>query len=76
MGIPPSFPDITKLIVEMIVGHEAIAMRTYAIDQSEHGGIAVDTGCPLNENFWASGMRRVEKMGLISVRLVKWSEVE
>ena len=41
MGIPPSSPR-TKLIVEKIVGHEAIARRAYEIYQSGHGGTADD----------------------------------
>lgn len=41
MGIPPSSPR-TKLIVEKIVGHDAIAERAYEIDQSGHGRSADD----------------------------------
>ena len=37
MGIPPSSPGITKLIVEKIVSYAAIAMKAYALYQSGHG---------------------------------------
>jgi hypothetical protein len=41
MGVPSSSTR-TKLIVEKIVGHEAIARRAYEIYQSSHGGTADD----------------------------------
>jgi hypothetical protein len=34
MGIPPSSPGITKLIVEKLAPHEAIAIRAYEIFKS------------------------------------------
>lgn len=37
MGIPPSSPGITKLIVEQIVPHAAIAINAYALYQSGLG---------------------------------------
>jgi hypothetical protein len=42
MGMPPSSPGITKLIVEKIVPHETIAIKAYAIYQSGNGGSADD----------------------------------
>ena len=41
MGIPPS-STFTKLIVEKIVGHAAIAKRAYEISQSSQGTFAND----------------------------------
>lgn len=38
MGIPTSSPGITKLIVEKIVPHEAIAVRAFDIFKSGAGG--------------------------------------
>jgi hypothetical protein len=42
MGVPPGAPGITKLIVEKIVPHEAIAIRAYNIYQSGDRGSADD----------------------------------
>lgn len=42
MGIPDSAPGITKLIVDKLVSHEAIARRAYAIFQSGAPGTAQD----------------------------------
>ncbi len=42
MGVPPSAPGITKLIVEKLVSHEDIAKRAYEIYQSGRGGPADD----------------------------------
>ena len=39
MGIPEGSP-LTKLIVEKIVGHDAIAKRVYEISQSGEGNFA------------------------------------
>jgi Protein of unknown function (DUF2934) len=39
MGIPPSAPGITKLIVEKLVTHDDIAKRAYEIYKG-HGGSA------------------------------------
>jgi len=44
MGIPEGSP-FTKLIVEKIVGHDAIAKRAYEISQSGQGAFA-------NENWF------------------------
>jgi len=41
MGIPPTSP-FTKLIVEKIVGHAAIAKRAYEISQSSQATFAND----------------------------------
>jgi Protein of unknown function (DUF2934) len=42
MGIPPASPGITKLIVENIAPHEAIAIRAYEIYRSGQGGSSDD----------------------------------
>jgi hypothetical protein len=42
MGQPPSAPGITKLLVEKLVGHEAIAVRAFEIYSSGHGGSSED----------------------------------
>lgn len=42
MGIPPSSPGITKLIVEKIAPHEAIAVRAFDIFKSGAGGTQDD----------------------------------
>lgn len=39
MGVPPS-STLTKLMVEKIIGHEAIAKRAYEIHQLGRGGAA------------------------------------
>jgi hypothetical protein len=39
VGIPPSAPGITKLIVEKLVTHDDIAKRAYEI-YKDHGGSA------------------------------------
>ena len=41
MGVPSS-STATKLIVEKIAGHDAIARRAHEIHQSGHGGSADD----------------------------------
>jgi hypothetical protein len=38
MGIPPSSPGMTKLIVEKLAPHEAIAIRAFDIFKSAGGG--------------------------------------
>ena len=42
MGVPPSAPGITKLIVDRLVSHDDIAKRAYEIYQSGRGGPADD----------------------------------
>ena len=42
MGIPDSAPGITKLIVDKIISHEAIAIRAFDIFKSDEGGSPVD----------------------------------
>jgi len=42
MGVPPSAPGITKLLIEKLASHEDIAKRAYEIYSSGHGGSAVD----------------------------------
>jgi hypothetical protein len=41
MGTPPTSPSM-KLIIEKIVGHDAIARRAYDIYESGQGGAAED----------------------------------
>jgi hypothetical protein len=40
MGVPPSAPGITKLLVEKLVTHEDIAKRAYEIYLSDQAGSA------------------------------------
>ena len=42
MGIPPSAPRVTKLIVEQLVSHEAIQRRAYEIYESGQPGSAAE----------------------------------
>jgi hypothetical protein len=54
MGIPPSAPGITKLIVEKFASHEAITRRAYEIYESGRGGSADDNWVRAEQDLLAN----------------------